>query len=202
MRGRRPSQSCCRLATDAADLATVLGEPAADLAFWMRRGAGLHRGACRGCGGRCRPPALPQSNGWLAIWPCRWTSLPARPGKEAAVDRLLRGDQHARPQLLRPAGLRGAAGQPVRHRQGRRGDPALVPAGPGRDAGGGGIGADLVVGQHVRISDAVAGHARACRIGSGTDQPADRGRARGLWRGAATCPGASRNPPTTPAIWK
>ena len=69
--------------------------------------------------------------------------------------------RRARPELLRPARLRGAAGELRRHRQGRRPGAALVPARPRRHAGRRRRGADLLVGLDVRVSDAVAGHARA-----------------------------------------
>ena len=57
------------------------------------------------------------------------------PRAPAAVDRLSRRRGQARSELLRPAGVRGAARQLRRHRQGRRAGPALVPARPRGDAG-------------------------------------------------------------------
>ncbi len=45
--------------------------------------------------------------------------------------------KRAGPELLRPAGLRSAAGQLHRHRQGRRAGAALVPPEPRRAACGG-----------------------------------------------------------------
>ena len=59
--------------------------------------------------------------------------LPPRPGAQAALDRLPRRGRHARPELLRPARLRGAAGELRRDRQGRRPVAALVPARARRD---------------------------------------------------------------------
>ena len=82
--------------------------------------------------------------------------------------------RHARRQLLRPAGLGGAARKLLRHRQGRRSGAPLVPPGPRGDAGRPWRGADLVVGIDVRISDAVAGHAGAGRKPARADQSADR----------------------------
>ena len=68
-----------------------------------------------------------------------------------------------RQRLLRPARLRGAAGQPLRHRQGRPADRALAAPRPAghrdRDAGR----AAVLVGVDVRIPDAAAGDARADR---------------------------------------
>ncbi len=64
------------------------------------------------------------------------------------------------------------------------------------------VGADLVVGQHVRISDALAGHAGAGGVGAGADQPADRGAPAELWRGAGHSLGHLGIRPTTPAIWR
>ena len=109
--------------------------------------------------------------------------------------------RRARPELLRSAGLRGAARELLRHRQGRRSGPPLVPSRPRRDPGRAWRRADLVVGIDVRISDAVAGHARAGRKPARADQPADRAAPDRLRGDAAACPGAFRNPPTTPAIW-
>ena len=60
--------------------------------------------------------------------------VPDGSGARAAVDRLLARRERARPKLLRPVGLGGAAREPLRDRQGRRGDPPLVPARAGRDA--------------------------------------------------------------------
>ena len=96
--------------------------------------------------------------------------LPARPRAQAAVDRLFASPTTARPQLLRPARLRSAARQPVRHRQGRCPDPALVPPRPRGDAARQRLGADLLVGLDVRVPDAVAGDARAGRQPARADQ--------------------------------
>ena len=62
-----------------------------------------------------------------------------------------------------------------------------------------GASADLMVRVDVRISDAVAGHARAGRKPARADQPPGRAAADEIRRQCATCPGASRSPPTTRA---
>ena len=80
-------------------------------------------------------------------------------------------EDSARSQLLRPARLGGPARQLRGDRQGRRAGPPLVPARPRGDAGRARRGADLVVGIDVRVSDAVAGHARAGRQPDRADQP-------------------------------
>ena len=85
--------------------------------------------------------------------------FPPRPRAKAALDRLFRRREPARPELLRPSGLGGAAGQPLRHRQGRYPNPPLVPTGPNRDPGRHGIGAGVLVGLDVRISHAAPGNA-------------------------------------------
>ena len=126
--------------------------------------------------------------------------LPARHAAQAAVDRLPRHRRHARPFLLRPAGVRGAAGELHRHRQGRHARASLVPAGPHRDTDRRRRGAGVLVGIDVRVPDAGPGAARAGRQSAGADQPAhrqapDRSTARS-W----TCPGASPNRHTTRAI--
>ena len=82
--------------------------------------------------------------------------------------------RHARPELLRPARLRGAARELRRHRQGRRSGAPLVPARPRRDAGRARRGADLLVGIDVRVPDAVARDARAGRQPARADEPAHR----------------------------
>ena len=94
--------------------------------------------------------------------------------RQLLVDRLSRRRGRARPELLRPARLRGAARQLRRDRQGRRAGRALVPARPRGDAGRARRGADLLVGLDVRVPDAVAGHARAARQPARADQPPDR----------------------------
>ena len=109
--------------------------------------------------------------------------------------------QRAGPELLRPARVGSPPRQPVRDRQGRRPDPALVPARPARDASRPRLGADLLVGIDVRVSDAVAGHART--PGSQLEQTnrliVERQQAYGRSLGI---PGAFRSPPTTPATWR
>ena len=65
---------------------------------------------------RSRPWSAPcgRLNAWPAIFRDRHgVRVPARRGQEAPFDRLLGFHQPARPQLLRPAGVRGAAGKPV-----------------------------------------------------------------------------------------
>ena len=65
------------------------------------------------------------------------------------------------PVLLRPARLRGAAGEFHRHRQGRHARAPLVPARPHRDADRRRRGAGVLVGLDVRVPDAGPGAARA-----------------------------------------
>ena len=79
--------------------------------------------------------------------------------------------RRARPQLLRPARLRGAPRELRRDRQGRRAGVALVPARPRADAGRPRLRARLVVGLDVRVPDADAGHARADRQPARADLP-------------------------------
>ena len=107
-------------------------------------------------------------------------------------------EDSARPELLRPARLRGAARQLRRDRQGRRPGPPLVPARPRGDAGRARRGADLVVGLDVRVPDAVAGDARAAgSLLEQTNRLVVRGRS--TTAPSAACRGASRNRPTTRA---
>ena len=80
------------------------------------------------------------------------------------------------------AGVRGAARELHRHRQGRRSGPALVPSRSCRHADRQRRRADFLVGVDVRIPDAVAGHARAGGKPAGADQSADRAAADRLWR--------------------
>ena len=127
--------------------------------------------------------------------------LPARPGAQAAVDRLPRSRRHARPELLRPARLRSAPGELLRDRQGRCPDAALVPPRARRHAGRTRRGADLLVGIDVRVPDAVAGDARAGRQPARADEPPASCAGRSTMAPSSACPGASRNPPTTPATW-
>ena len=100
--------------------------------------------------------------------------LPLRPRAAAALDRLPDRRRHARPELLRPAGLRGAARELRRDRQGRRAGAALVPPRARAHAGRSRLGADLVVGIDVRVPDAVAGDARAGGEPARADQPPGR----------------------------
>ena len=132
---------------------------------------------------------------------CDGVRLPARPRAQAAVDRLSGDRRRARPELLRSPRVRGAARELHRDRQGRRPGPPLVPSRPRRHAGRAWRRADLLVGIDVRISDAVAGHARAGGKPARADEPADRAAADRLRGRRSACPGAFRNPPTTPAIW-
>ena len=94
------------------------------------------------------------------------------PATAAAVDRICHFRFGAGSQLLRPPGVRGAARQLLCDRQGRPASPALVPARPSHDAGGARRGSDLLVRLNVRISDAAARHARACRKFAGSDRSA------------------------------
>ena len=99
--------------------------------------------------------------------------VPVQHAAQAAVDRLPRRAAPDRRELLRPAGLGSAADQPVRHRQGRPADRALVQARPAdrRDRLPGR--ADVVVGLDVRVSDAAAGDEGAARRHPQPDQPPD-----------------------------
>ena len=98
--------------------------------------------------------------------------------------------RHARPELLRPARLRGAARELRRDRQGRRPVAALVPPRPRRHPDRTRRGADLLVGIDVRVPDAVAGDARAGGQPARADQPPGRAAADGLRRRRSACPGA------------
>ncbi len=99
--------------------------------------------------------------------------VPAAAGAQAAVDRLPRRGAAARRELLRPARLRGAADQPVRHRQGRHPDQSLVPARPADRRDRLQRRADVVVGLDVRVSDAAAGHEGAAWRHPQPDQQPD-----------------------------
>ena len=91
-------------------------------------------------------------------------------------------DGDPRPKLLRSAGVRGAACELHRHRQGRRPGAPLVPSRPCGYAHRQWRRADFLVGLDVRIPDAVAGDARAGRQPAGANQPADRAAADRLWQ--------------------
>ena len=96
--------------------------------------------------------------------------FPARRGAHAPVGRLRRPRRRAGRELLRPAGLGSAPGELHRHRQGRLAGAALVPARAWRRPGRRRRGLAVLVGLDVRISDAVAGHARAGRKHPRADQ--------------------------------
>ena len=105
--------------------------------------------------------------------------LPAPEGPQAPVDRLPRRRRRARRGVLRPVGLRGAPHEPLRHRQGRPADGALVPAGAAGGARRLAGGARVLVGLDVRIFDAAAGDGGAPGrafepVGRAGDPPADR----------------------------
>ena len=126
--------------------------------------------------------------------------LPARPRAQAALDRLSRRRRHARPELLRPARLRGAARELRRDRQGRRrrrgtGSGSAAPSTPI----GARRGADLVVGLDVRVPDAVAGHARAGAAACSSRPAGWSCGGRSPTAPSSACPGASRSRPTTRA---
>ena len=91
-------------------------------------------------------------------------------------------------QLLRPARLRGAAGELRRHRQGRRARRALVPPRPPADAGRARLGARLLVGLDVRVPDARARDGCARRAACSS-------RRAGSWSGARSSYGAERGVP-------
>jgi cyclic beta-1,2-glucan synthetase len=97
--------------------------------------------------------------------------LPVRPGPASLCHRLRRDRAPPRHQLLRPAGLGGAAVQLRGHRA--RPGPAgpLVLAGP--PAGGRPRRAHpgVVERLHVRVPDAAAGHAHLCGHAAGPDLP-------------------------------
>ncbi len=126
--------------------------------------------------------------------------LPARHAAQAAVDRLPRHRRHARSVLLRPARLRGAAGEFHRDREGRRARAALVPARPHRDADRRRCGARVVVGLDVRIPHAGPRAARAGRQPAGADQPPRREAPDATTVRSSDCPGAFPSPRTTRAI--
>ena len=137
-RRRRPRASCCPLA-QAADQSDVM--------FWLE---GARRALYEHGRDRAQLADAPLALGArlkLLAHEAREMALAMdfafllRPRAQAAVHRLLAGGQPARRELLRPARVRGAAGQPVRHRQGRRDDAALVPPGPRGDAAGRRLGA-------------------------------------------------------------
>ena len=96
------------------------------------------------------------------------------PRAQAAFDRLSRGRRHARSKLLRPARIRGAPGELLRHRQGRRAGASLVPPRARRHADRPRRGADLLVGLDVRIPDALAGDARPDGQPARADESSDR----------------------------
>ena len=125
--------------------------------------------------------------------------LPAAAGPQAAVDRLPRRGAAARRELLRPARLRGAPDQPVRHRQGRHPDRALVPARPADRRDRLQRRADVVVGLDVRVPDAAAGDEGAAGRHPQPDQPSDHPAADPVRPLEAASRGAFRKRPTTPA---
>ena len=100
--------------------------------------------------------------------------LPVRQPSQAALDRLPRERRPARFELLRSPRLRSAARQLYRDRQGRRAGAALVSPRAGGHPDRSRRGADLLVGIHIRVPDALARHARAGRQPAGADQPAGR----------------------------
>ena len=107
--------------------------------------------------------------------------LPARSRPQAAFDRLPGGRRRARPELLRSSRLRGAARKLHGDRQGRCSRAPLVPARSRRYADRAWRRADLLVGIDVRVSDAVARHARAGRQLDRADQSADRAPPDRVW---------------------
>ncbi len=128
---------------------------------------------------RAAHQALAISQRCRAVSPSRWISrFLLRKRAQAAVDRLPRRASTSSTRLLRPARLRGAADQPVRHRQGRRADRALVPARPPDRRDRLPRRAALVVGLDVRVPDAAAGHEGAAGRHPQPDQPADHRAAR------------------------
>ena len=152
----------------------------ADMLFWVeaarrsieshRRDLGQSPDAASRSGGAPRVPRSDRAGDGARDG----VRLSARPRPQAALDRLSGARGHARPELLRSARLRGAARELHRDRQGRRPGPPLVPPRPRRHADRARRRADLLVGIDVRISDALAGHARAGGQPARADQPADR----------------------------
>ena len=104
--------------------------------------------------------------------------VPLRPAAADLLDRLparrRRGPGPARPLVLRPARVGGAARELHRHRQGRRADRTLVPARPPAHQRGGCLHAGLVERLDVRVPDAAAGACRAIPRRCSTS-PAARG---------------------------
>ena len=108
--------------------------------------------------------------------------LPVRSRPPTPVHRLSRRRRQPRFQFLRSAGVGSAACKFRRHRQRRFARQALVPSRTHSDADRRRLRPDLLVRIDVRISDALAGHARARRQPAGTDQPAGRAAAGEIWR--------------------
>ena len=85
--------------------------------------------------------------------------LPLRPRAQAVRHRLPGGQPRPRRVVLRPAGLRSAAGQLRGHRQERRAGRSLVPPGAQPDPRRRGHRPGLLEREHVRVPDAGAGDA-------------------------------------------
>ncbi len=125
--------------------------------------------------------------------------VPAAAGAQAAVHRLPRRGAPARRKLLRPARLRSPADQPVRHRQGRSSDRALVPPRPPDRRDRLPRRADVLVRLDVRISDAAAGDEGAAGRHPQPDQQAGRSGSRSSTAARRASRGGFRKPPTTAA---
>ena len=175
------------LASEIRKLAAAIdteAESGAQRGSWPTGRSGWRPPARRMCRTRIsttRPSSVAAHSGWSSLReraaPVRLRDgflVPAAAGAQAAVDRLPRRGAPARRELLRPAGLGGAADQPVRHRQGRSADRALVPARPADRRDRLPRRADVVVGLDVRVPDAAAGDEGAAGRHPQPDQQADR----------------------------
>ncbi len=152
----------------------------ADMLFWAAgnsecdRRAPPRSRAVRGCGSLRGGAALNPRKHSAVDGACDGFRLLVRQQPPAAVDRISRAGRRARFELLRSPGFRGAARQLFCDRQRRRRGQALVPARPRRDARRARRRVDFVVGIDVRVSDALARHARAGGKLARADQPSDR----------------------------
>ena len=111
--GRRQPRSRPRAAPAGARATAARRSPSCPI----RRSSDRRRIAGRG---DARPTAPGDRRPGPAALPGDGLQLPVRPDPQALLDRLPGPRRHARPELLRPARLRGAPGQLPRDRQGRR----------------------------------------------------------------------------------
>ena len=108
-----------------------------------------------------------------------------------------RGARPARSVVLRSAGIRSAAGELPRDRQGRRRRIPLVPSGTSRDQRPRRAGPAVVERHDVRVSDAAARHAELSGHAARRIVPEGRAPPDGIRRRLAACRGASRSARTT-----